>query len=81
MCLCTPNMRTPFCGKPGCELPAQPRPTIAAPVLPAPPLLDFAAASRLDAIRRENHCARAFCAYEAGCVCWREFIAAEEASR
>lgn len=23
MCKCTPNMRTPFCGKPGCEWPAQ----------------------------------------------------------
>lgn len=23
MCKCTPNIRTPFCGKPGCEAPAQ----------------------------------------------------------
>jgi hypothetical protein len=23
MCKCTPNIRTPFCGKPGCEWPAQ----------------------------------------------------------
>lgn len=23
MCRCTPNMRTPFCGKPGCEWPPQ----------------------------------------------------------
>ena len=23
MCKCTPNMRTPFCGKPGCEWPDQ----------------------------------------------------------
>lgn len=23
MCTCTPNIRTPFCGKPGCELPEQ----------------------------------------------------------
>ena len=22
MCRCTPNIRTPFCGKPGCEWPA-----------------------------------------------------------
>lgn len=22
MCRCTPEMRTPFCGKPGCEWPA-----------------------------------------------------------
>jgi hypothetical protein len=28
MCVCTPNVRTPWCGKPGCEEPAQwsPRP-------------------------------------------------------
>lgn len=23
MCKCTPSMRTPFCGKPGCEWPPQ----------------------------------------------------------
>lgn len=23
MCQCTPNIRTPFCGKPGCEWPEQ----------------------------------------------------------
>jgi hypothetical protein len=23
MCKCTPNIKTPFCGKPGCEWPAQ----------------------------------------------------------
>lgn len=23
MCRCTPEMRTPFCGKPGCEWPTQ----------------------------------------------------------
>lgn len=23
MCRCTPNLRTPFCGKPGCEWPKQ----------------------------------------------------------
>lgn len=23
MCRCTPEIRTPFCGKPGCEMPAQ----------------------------------------------------------
>ena len=23
MCRCTPEMRTPFCGKPGCEWPEQ----------------------------------------------------------
>jgi hypothetical protein len=23
MCRCTPSLRTPFCGKPGCELPKQ----------------------------------------------------------
>lgn len=23
MCRCTPNIKTPFCGKPGCELPRQ----------------------------------------------------------
>lgn len=23
MCRCTPEMRTPFCGKPGCEMPPQ----------------------------------------------------------
>lgn len=30
MCRCTPNLRTPFCGKPGCEWPPQTaaRPTI-----------------------------------------------------
>lgn len=30
MCKCTPNVRTPFCGKPGCEWPPQSksRPTI-----------------------------------------------------
>lgn len=28
MCVCTPEMKTPFCGKPGCEWPEQipPRP-------------------------------------------------------
>lgn len=25
MCRCTPEMRTPFCGKPGCEWPEQER--------------------------------------------------------
>lgn len=25
MCKCTPEMRTPYCGKPGCEWPPQPR--------------------------------------------------------
>lgn len=31
MCKCTPNIRTPFCGKPGCEWPPQEkaRPSIA----------------------------------------------------
>jgi len=24
MCKCTPEIRTPFCGKPGCEVPKQP---------------------------------------------------------
>lgn len=24
MCRCTPTMRTPFCGKPGCERPRSP---------------------------------------------------------
>jgi hypothetical protein len=23
MCKCTPNIKTPFCGKPGCEMPPQ----------------------------------------------------------
>jgi hypothetical protein len=23
MCRCTPNVRTPFCGKPGCEWPGE----------------------------------------------------------
>ena len=23
MCVCTPSIRTPFCGKPGCEMPEQ----------------------------------------------------------
>lgn len=26
MCKCTPNIRTPFCGKPGCEWPKQVQP-------------------------------------------------------
>lgn len=25
MCLCTPEIRTPWCGKPGCEMPPQHR--------------------------------------------------------
>lgn len=29
MCKCTPNIRTPFCGKPGCEAPPQKTATIA----------------------------------------------------
>jgi len=24
MCKCDPDIRTPFCGKPGCEIPGQP---------------------------------------------------------
>lgn len=28
MCKCTPEIRTPFCSKPGCERPAQPSKTI-----------------------------------------------------
>lgn len=28
MCACDPNKRTPWCGKPGCEMPTQPRPVV-----------------------------------------------------
>jgi hypothetical protein len=33
MCKCTPEMRTPFCGKPGCEWPAQRPEYLNGPVL------------------------------------------------
>lgn len=39
------------------------------------PPLAFSDLLLMDAIRRENNCEPAICAYEAGCVCWREFIA------
>lgn len=38
MCLCTPNVRTPYCGKPGCEWP-KPAPT---PDGPNPRTVDLA---------------------------------------
>lgn len=27
MCVCNPNVKTPWCGKPGCEMPEQAQPT------------------------------------------------------
>jgi hypothetical protein len=41
---------------------------------PTPEPLTFIDLLKIDAIRRENHCVAAVCAYEAGCVCWAEFV-------
>jgi len=38
------------------------------------PIMTFANMLRLDAIRKENHCGRAICAYETDCECWRELM-------
>lgn len=50
MCRCTPNMRTPFCGKPGCEWPAPAAPAaVSAPRVTTAAELD---AKGLDLVRQ-----------------------------
>jgi hypothetical protein len=41
MCLCTPDVRTPFCGKPGCEWHRPTRPAVPAPASRGPITLEI----------------------------------------
>jgi hypothetical protein len=54
MCRCTPNLRTPFCGKPGCEMPAPSLKAAAEERLRKASIALYEANRRLDESEREH---------------------------